>query len=177
MVPRSCFQSTPWSRALARIERHDDDGRGVDGHRHRHLAQVDAVEQLAHVVERIDGDAEPADLAERARIVAVQAHERRQIEGGAEAGLALVEQEPEALVGLPRRAEAGELAHGPQPAAVHGGVDAAREGILPGIAEVGFGIEVAEVFGRVQGVDGHAADGGGRLLARGAAAFSFSQRS
>ncbi len=46
-----------------------------------------------HVVERIDGDAEPAHFAERARIVAVEAHERRQIERGAEAGLALVEQE------------------------------------------------------------------------------------
>ena len=52
-------------------------------------AEVDAVEQVGHVVERIDGDAEPADFAERARIVAVEAHERRQIERGAEAGLAL----------------------------------------------------------------------------------------
>ena len=45
-------------------ERHDDDGRGVDGHRHGDLGQVDAVEELLHVVERIDRDAEPADFAE-----------------------------------------------------------------------------------------------------------------
>ena len=45
--------------------------------------QVDAVEERAHVVERVDGDAEPADLAERARVVAVEAHERRQVERGA----------------------------------------------------------------------------------------------
>ena len=43
-----------------------------------------------HVVEGIDGDAQPADFAERARIVAVEAHECGQIEGGAEAGLALL---------------------------------------------------------------------------------------
>ena len=70
------------------------------------VGQVDAVEKLADVVERIDGDAEPADLARATGIVAVQAHERRQIEGGAQAGLALVEQKAEAFVGLPRRAEA-----------------------------------------------------------------------
>ena len=34
------------------------------------------------------------------------------------------------------RAEAGELAHGPEPAAVHRGMDAAREGVLAGVAEV-----------------------------------------
>ena len=119
MVPRSLLPVDAAVLGVGQVERHDDDRRGVDGHRHRDLAEVDAVEQLAHVVERIDGDAEPADLAERARVVAVEAHERRQVERGAEAGLPLVEQELEALVGLPRRAEAGELPHGPQPAAVH----------------------------------------------------------
>ena len=44
-------------------EGHDDDGRGVDGHRHGDVGQVDAVERLGHVVERVHGDAEPADLA------------------------------------------------------------------------------------------------------------------
>ena len=147
-------------------EGHDDDGRGVDGHRHRHVGEIDAVEQLGHIVERVHGDAEPADLAEGARIVAVESHEGRQVEGGAESGLALFEEEFEALVGLPRRAEAGELAHGPEPAAVHGGVDAARERILTRITEIGFGVETVEAVGRVERVDGDAADGGGRLLAR-----------
>ena len=108
----------------------------------------------AHVVERVDGDAEPADLARGARVVAVEAHERRQVEGGAQPGLPLVEQELEALVGLPRRAEAGELPHGPEPAAVHGGVDAARERVLAGIAEVGFGVEAGEAVRRVERLDG-----------------------
>ena len=83
------------------------------------VCQVDAVEEREHVVERVDRDAEPADFAQRARVVAVEAHERRQVERGAEAGLPLLQQELEALVGLPGRAEAGELPHGPEPAAVH----------------------------------------------------------
>ena len=119
MVPRSFFQSTPWSWALARKKAMTTMAGALIVIDTETSAEVDAVEQLVHVVERIDGDAEPADLAERARIVAVEAHERRQVERGAEAGLALVEQELEALVGLPRRAEAGELPHGPEPAAVH----------------------------------------------------------
>ena len=122
-------------------EGHDDDGRGVDRHRHRDLAQVDAVEECLHVIERIDGDAKPAHFAKRTRIVGVQAHERGQIEGGAQAGLALVKQELEALIGLPGGAEARELPHGPELAAVHGSMDAARERILAGIAEIGVGIE------------------------------------
>ena len=130
--------------------------------------------RFVHVVEGIDGDAEPADLAERTRIVAVEAHERGQVEGGAEAGLPLVEQELEAFVGLPGGAEAGELPHGPEPAAVHGGMDAARERILAGIAEIGVGIEAVEGVRRVQGVDGDAADGGRRLRPqRGGGVFLF----
>ena len=44
-----------------------------------------------------------------------------------QAGLAVVEQVAEALVGLLRRPEARELAHRPQPPAVHARVHAARE--------------------------------------------------
>ena len=90
------------------------------------------VEQRLHVVERVDGDALAADLAERARVVGVVAHQRGHVEGGREAGLAVVEQVVEALVGLLAGAEAGELAHRPQPPAVHRGVDAARVGVGAG---------------------------------------------
>ena len=92
---------------------------GVDRHRHRHLAEVDAGEQRLHVVERVDGDALAADLAEGARVVGVVAHQGGHVKGGREAGLAVVEQVVEALVGLLARAEAGELAHRPQAPAVH----------------------------------------------------------
>ena len=72
------------------------------------------------------------DLAQRARMVGVMAHQRRHVERGREAGLAVLEQVVEALVGLRGGAEARELAHRPQPAAVHRRVDPARERILAG---------------------------------------------
>src|SRR5205807_4226286 len=76
------------------------------------------------------------DFAARARIVRVDPHLRRQIEGDREAGLAGVEQVAEALVRLLRRPESCVLAHGPETAAVHRGLNAARERKRAGIAEV-----------------------------------------
>ena len=87
-------------------------------------------EERLHVGERVDGDALAPDLAERARVIGVVAHQRRHVEGGREPGLAVLEQVAEALVRLLGRAEAGELAHRPEAAAVHRRVDAARERIL-----------------------------------------------
>jgi len=87
----------------------------------RDFAKVDAGEQRAHVVEGVHGTPS-RPTAEGARIVAVQAHQGRQIESGAQAGLPLVEQELETLVGL-AAVPSGKLAHGPEPAAVHGGVE------------------------------------------------------
>ena len=70
-------------------------------------------------------------------MIAVQAHQRRQIKGGAQPGLPLFEQKTKAGVGFLRRAEPGELPHGPQPAAVQVRMNAAREGILAGVADIG----------------------------------------
>ena len=53
-----------------------------------------------HVVEGVDRHPLDADLAERAGVVGVEAHESRHVERGREAGLAVVEQVAEALVGL-----------------------------------------------------------------------------
>ena len=60
-------------------------------------------------------------------MVGVVAHQGREIERDREPGLSALEQELVALVGVLGGAEAGELAHGPEPAAVHRGVDAAGE--------------------------------------------------
>ena len=103
----------------ADVEREQDRRRRVDRHRGRDLAERDAGEERLHVVERVDRDALAADLAERARVVRVVAHQGRHVERGREAGLPVVEQVAEALVGLLGGAEAGELAHRPQPAPVH----------------------------------------------------------
>jgi hypothetical protein len=113
------------------VGEHDRRGR-VDRHRHGDLAEVDAGEQVLHVVEGVDRDALAADLAERPCVVGVVAHERRHVERGAQAGLAVVEQVAEALVRLLGGAEAGELAHRPQATAVHARVHAARERIAAG---------------------------------------------
>ncbi len=72
----------------------------------------------------------------RHRVVGVVAHQRGHIEGGGEPGHALLEEVLEALVGVRRRAEAGELPHRPEPAAVHRRLDAAGERELPGQPEV-----------------------------------------
>ena len=70
-------------------------------------------EERLHVLERVDRDTFPADLAERARVVGVAAHQRGHVERGGEPGLPVVEEVPEPLVRLLRRAEPGELPHRP----------------------------------------------------------------
>ena len=158
---------------IGQIKGHHDRGRGVDRHRHRELADVDAIEQLPHVVDRVDRHAQPAHFAQRARVVAVQAHQRGQVEGRAQSGLSLADQEFESLVGLPRGAETGELPHRPQPPAIHRGMHAAGVGILARKAQIGFVVPAFEVVGRVERIDRHAADGRGRLRA-GLGLFDFS---
>src|SRR2546428_501946 len=60
-------------------------------------------------------------------ISGVVAHRSRQVEGDGEPGLSLGQEVAEAAVRLRRAAEAGVLAHRPEPSAIHLGVDAARE--------------------------------------------------
>src|SRR5207302_3696163 len=82
----------------------DDRRRAVDGHRGGDRGEVDAIEKVAHVLDRVDGDSAVADLAEGLRLVAVTAHQGRHVEGDAEPGLSLSEQEAVALVRLLRAA-------------------------------------------------------------------------
>ena len=58
-----------------------------------------------------------------------------------------------APVGLLGVAHAGVLAHGPQPAAIHGGLHAARVGKLSGIAELLVVAPTLKIGGRVQRLD------------------------
>ena len=53
------------------------------------FVEVDAVEQVLHVGERVDRDALAADLALAHRVVAVVAHQRGHVEVGRQAGLAV----------------------------------------------------------------------------------------
>ena len=99
------------------------------------VVERDVVEEHVHVGGGVDRDAAVADLAERARVVGVAAHQGRHVEGDGEAAPALGQDHLVALVGLLRVAEAGELADGPGPAAVAGGVQPAGERELAGIAD------------------------------------------
>ena len=109
------------------VHREQDRGRAVHGHRRRHLIERDPVEEDLHVLDRRHRHALAADLATRARVVGVEAHQRGHVEGGREPVLTLAKQEVEAVVGVLRRAESGELAHCPAPAAVHRRIGAAQE--------------------------------------------------
>ena len=61
------------------------------------------VEQLRHVLDRVDRDADAADFARGQRMVGVVAHLRRQVERDAQAADALREQVAVALRSTPRR--------------------------------------------------------------------------
>ena len=93
-------------------------------------------------------------------MVGVVAHQRGQIEGHGKPGLPLREQIAKAAIGILGRAEARELAHGPQPAAIHRGVNAARVRRLAGIAEIALGIPIREVGLGVEPPNRIARDGG-----------------
>src|SRR5205085_9723755 len=71
----------------------------------------------------------------------------------------------EARVSLFRRAEAGELAHGPELAAIAGRVYAARVRELAGERSITFVVNVCCVCGRVESVDRRERDGLKFLLA------------
>ncbi len=155
------------------VQGQQDRRRGVDGHRGRDLAERQPVEQDRHVGERRDRDPDPADLALGGRRVGVVAHLGRQVEGHRQAGLALVQEVAEPLVGLLGGREAGVLAHRPEPAAVHRRLDAAGERVLAGAPEVavlveagrvGRGIEVADLDARRRLEPLPALGGGGRRL-------------
>jgi hypothetical protein len=80
-----------------------------------------------------------ADLTVSARIIRINSHERRHIECDTEAGLAVFEQIFEAAIGIVGRSKAGELPHGPEPAAIHGGMDAASVGVGTGGSKILLG--------------------------------------
>ena len=99
--------------------------RAVNGHGGGDLVERDSVEQGLHVCQTRHCDAALADLALGTRMIRVIPHEGGKIEGHGKAGLAPLQPELVAGVGIFCGAEAGKLAHGPEPAAIHGRVNAA----------------------------------------------------
>ena len=113
-----------------------------------HLVERDAVEQRAHVVDRIDRDARHADVAGDARMVGVVAAVGGEIEGDRQALLPGGEIAPVEGVGILRRGEAGILPDRPRLGDVHGRVGAAQVG-----REARIGVEEVEAgkIGRAVG--------------------------
>ena len=165
-VPDSLFRSSPRFFGERDIHREQNPRARIDGHRHRDVFEIDAVEQRLHVGERVDGDAFAPDFAFAHRMVAVVAHQRRHIEIGREPGLPLRDQELEALVGVLAGAEARDLAHGPGAAAIHGRVGAARERIAAGQPDI-LDRRLGDVGRGVGALHRDVADGEELLLALG----------
>ena len=117
------------------IEREEDGGGRVDGHRRGHLRQRNAVEEASNIVDRVDGYSHFSHLSVRHRMVGVVADLRWQVEGNGETGLPLIEEEAVTLVRLVRITVAGVLAHGPHSASVHLRIEAPRIGKRSGIAD------------------------------------------
>src|SRR5688572_2091031 len=139
------------------VHRQQHRRRRVDRHRGRHRPQVDALEERLHVGQRHHADATSPDLAERERMVGVTAHQRRQIERHAQPGAAGIEQRAITEIGVARRAEAGELPHRPQPAAVAVRVDAAGVRELSGRGAVVRHVEPPQARLCVEHVHPHSA--------------------
>ena len=163
------------------VEQEQDGRRRVDGHRRGDLVERETGQEQPHVLERVDGHADLADLALGAGVVGVVAHLGREVEGARQAGLAGAEEEVEALVGRLGRAEAGVLAHRPQPAAVHGRVDAAGVGRPPRRTELAVRVPAVQVLGRVERADldarvGHLRGAVSRIASHGASVRRTARR-
>ena len=123
------------------VEREHRQHGAVHRHRHRHLVQRDAVEQLAHVVDGVDGHPGHADVAGHPRVVGVVAAVGGQVERDRQALLPGREVAPVERVGLVGRGEPGVLADRPRLGDVHRRVGAAqvRRDARVGVEEVDVG--------------------------------------
>ncbi len=101
------------------VERQHRQHRAVHRHRDRHPVQRDAVEELPHVVERVDRHARHPDIARHPRMVAVVAPVGGQIEGDGQALLTGGQVAPVEGVGLLGGGEPRVLADRPGLVDVH----------------------------------------------------------
>ena len=89
----------------------------------RDAPERNAGKEGLHVLDRVDGDADPAHFAGGERVIGVVADLGRQIEGHREPRLAAFEQPAIAPVRGGGGGVAGVLPHGPEPFPVSGGAD------------------------------------------------------
>ena len=118
IVPRSFDRVDALLLPRRDVEREQDRRGAVDREAGADRVERDLVEEDLGVGQRVDRDADPADLLLHVGVIGVVAALGRQIEGDRQAGAALLQQVAVALVGLLGGAEAGVLAECPQPALV-----------------------------------------------------------
>src|SRR5581483_2428051 len=100
--------------------------RRIDRHRGRYVSERNPGEERLHILQRTNCDPANSDFAFAPRIVRIAAHERRKIEGGGKARLAMRQQVFEPLVGIFRSSKAGKLPHRPDLSAIAIRMNAAR---------------------------------------------------
>src|SRR5690606_8150531 len=130
------------------VEQQQDGGRGVDGHRGGHLAEGDALEEAAHVVERVDGHTDLPDLSGGERSIEVVQYCDWKVEGEREKGLSGLEEVEETAVSLGVSTKPGVLPNRPEKGPVHPRVDPAGVGHLPGLTDT-----VGDVSAAIDRVD------------------------
>ena len=133
------------------VQAQQDGGGGVDGHGGADFVQGYPLQEDLHIPQAADGDPHLAHLAAGQGVVGVVPDLGGQIEGDGEARLALLQQVMVPPVGLLGGGVSRVLAHGPQPAPVHVGLDAAGVRVLAGVAQV---LRVVVSWHILRGVDG-----------------------
>ena len=180
MVPVSCCGGDALLLGGEDVQREDRQHGAVHRHRHAHLVERDAVEQLAHVEDRVDRHAGHADVAGHPRVVAVVAAVRREVERHRQALLTGGEVAAVERVRVLGGGEACVLADRPRLVDVHRRVRAAHVRRQTGVRieevealEVGLVVHdrYVDAFWRlpsqlVGGVSGLCGHGGGPLVAR-----------
>jgi len=120
---RDALRRDPLTARRRHVESNQDRCGGVDRHGGGNAVEGDPAEQRFHVLQRIDGDPDPAHFAGSQRVVRVVADLGRQVEGDRKTRLSTLQQVPVAAVGLGGGGVARVLAHGPEPLAIAGGPD------------------------------------------------------
>ncbi len=157
MVPPSCGLGHALLFGGDDVERHHRQDRAVHGHRHRHLVEGDAVEELAHVEDGVDGHPGHADVARHPGVVRVVAPVGGEVERHRQALLPCGEVATVEGVRFGGRGEPRVLTDGPGLVRVHRGVGATNERreARERVAEVqGCGVGRGVQRGHVDGLGG-----------------------
>ncbi|MPN08879.1 hypothetical protein SDC9_156165 [bioreactor metagenome] len=130
------------------IQRQNRQHRAVHGHRHRHLVERNAVEQLTHVEDRVDGHAGHTDVTGDPRVIRVVAAVGRQIECDRQALLACGQVAAVEGIGLGGSGETGVLTDRPRTRGVHGRIRTTQER-----RHTGEGMQMIHAFVHVTAIE------------------------